>query len=632
MVESETFVSRRKKPAERRAPRKLFTAKGLVDVDTHKADASLQPTSVEEENDQPKSIFSTHRSSFLVEDSAEQDKLLHMTSCDDIADVRFIPNSVKALCEEDSSRESFPDNSLEDVLQMGCMDGLFFSSVIDKSRTAMMRLEQEGNNNNKTFASMLSPKLNSVSQGKERFIYYRDVVESSFPGRLDCQLPYQNITDQVAEAHLQSNIKGPLSEYVGPSEERDLSWIYKSNHPFPGKEKMLGTKWSLPPFQRRQVDFPTASVESPPSQIFIGEQPCFSDELIPVDDIPQPSTACNLTKYHPKPLALRPNYAFEKPMLSIDSDDSDATNDMSPEKRSSEKSESPKPSRSDQKKNQIFEFEERSCPSFDEADPSIDVLDNRKMRTKSDLDTPCLHLEEKKTSDPDSYSKASGSHNGTTNTTDRSIITGGSSMDVSVATDQAITSEKPKKANEDKVPDETFAEGLAADSDGKAAPVIESLGYQAGATSTYGRATKSISTTSSFDEECAVSSSMPQDENNSPLCTFSRGIRNFPEKKHEKLSSAHTVKTSKECSPSQLCVGPYIQSQVSSGAEIRRKPFELMVGTNLPNSPKQNGDDEFFSPKGTPPTKRNSSKAGDIRRFKFEDSFDESEFFDTAMT
>lgn len=624
MVESETFVSRRKKTTERRAPRKLFTARGLVESDLHVV--PLRPMNDEGEDhipdEKPRASTKKKQISFVCEDTAQLDRLLRVSSSD------------KSGSEEDFSNDSSQNNSLEDVLQMGCMDGLFFSGMIDKSRTAISKFEQQGKKNLKTFISLPVPNINLMSQGKDDSNVNRS-IDSSFPGRLDCQLPYQNITDQVTDTQHLSRTIGPfLNGYDRPNQKSANYWTFNHNQQFLERGMIRDGEWNLPSFNRRLVDAPVPSIESPPSQIFIGEQPCFSDELIPVDDLPPPTVTCNLTKYHPKPLTLRQNYAFGKPMLSIDSDESDPTSDLPTQQVTLENDERSHHLDSiTAKKTEMFAFDDSSYPSLDEADPSFDQPGSDNSRNVSDLATTSSFLPENKKSDIDAVVSTELDENILT-VTERSVTTGGSSLAVSAATDQAITSEEPKKATVTTSVEEVTRGELSSNAGFSNLPANEPLKSQGRTNTTQMKISPSVSTGSSSDDDGVMSNSVPQDENITPIYTGICAVKNnrgFCEKNYDHPQFAQRLKSYPVGSPIDYSTNSQSPSHVSSSADTRRKPFELMVGTNMPQSPNTNADDEFFSPKGPSPNKRNSSKAGDMRRFRFEDSFDESEFYDTTM-
>ena len=59
-----------------------------------------------------------------------------------------------------------------------------------------------------------------------------------------------------------------------------------------------------------------------------------------------------------------------------------------------------------------------------------------------------------------------------------------------------------------------------------------------------------------------------------------------------------------------------------------RKPFNLVVNTNVPISPR---NDEFYSPKHSATSKLASTQSQTQKQFGFEESFDDDEFFDAAM-
>lgn len=609
MVQSETFVSRRKKRAERRAPRKLFTARGLVGDETQDTDSlALSRHSKENDStllDEPKANMSMPQVGGLLNQEKMRRDHEIIARCDEKWDQSSHPPSYDSEFEE-SSRSSSLGNSLDDVMQMGCMDNLFFTSVMNKSRPSIFPLQND-KKSVEAFMTLPLPKLNFMKQDDGQSGQFRS-TQTNFPGRLDCHLPYQHIADQVAEAQLLTTIKG---QYFG-FDRRSNRTPHKVSFPLADHEKRTRhEEWNSnsAPINRRAIDFPILSLESPPSHIFIGEQPCLSEDLIPVDDVPPPGVQCNLTKYHPKPLTLRQNYAFGKPMLSVDSDESDPASEVSGKRSRPERNEWTGQSPLDEANMGTPHFDERSYPSFDETEPfSVSRGTNE---TKSESIIRCLNVEVEDRSDfATSYDEKNTAFT-------RSSVTGGSHAG-SAATDQAITSELPKR---------TSISFQAIESRGEA-ECEKQAPTQHATVNPLLSGKKSGSMASSMDDD-NVSSTFIQDENNSPphMSLDAKVTSYGMAKSHDQSSLAHCQKSFTMGSHARgLQSPPY---QVPSITESRRKPLDLMVAANLPYSPSAYVDEEFFSPKANSPKNRNTAMTTDARRFRFEDSFDESEFFDT---
>ena len=130
------FVSRRKTPTGRRGPRKLFTARGLVDQTTQIIE-TRQFGSQQQGAPQVKTV--THRqgegkpsSSLMEVEPAATHGVVRFGNPEDNDVISCSSSSATTganRCDEEQlSRDFSALKDLEDVLPVSCMDGLFFST------------------------------------------------------------------------------------------------------------------------------------------------------------------------------------------------------------------------------------------------------------------------------------------------------------------------------------------------------------------------------------------------------------------------------------------------------------------------------------------------------------------------
>jgi len=641
MVESETFVSHRRRHGGRKTPRKLFTAKGLFDgghernngasdeyvqgagetKDEHivppgkstKGDTKASLPSFCPPNAKPKSHLAekTHKwkykslpSNFHIDDSTRDDA-------------------------DSSSLEISEGNGLEEVLQMGCMDNLFFSAPIGRKDT---KGKQRTNSRTKAHLPLPRIKINHQLCHVGKAAYMGGTrLKSSLTNSFDCKLPYQGGSyGQLMGDHSHSSSEGCVS--IGDVGSRtDFMGPDRPEFRPPKIEETKHESRHKPAVDLLPLDYSSMSFEAPVSQIFIGEEPCFSDDLVPVDDLPPPGVECNLTKYHPKPSTGRLHYAFGRPMLSMDSEESDVSEKGITHKDPNQSARRQPSLMKTECKSPVFQNQkdfknENHWSSFDEAGPSFDNQEIKKTGTAQNINSP------------NAIRSSAASHDMTLLPEFANTSTSNSSAS-SAATDEAISDEKALKQKAHAPSSEVFPEEKRGTSPGlHEPPNLEPLIHEANENAAPPNIGESGSTMNAISEEDENSFDPVQDENDSPVRTFSLlGL------KHSGVES----RMSDPCRPSSprrtlasmgsssfRSSSPHPPSHGSSAkAEVRRKPFDLMVGTNFPMSPNTALDDEeFFSPRATTPKKRNSSRGGHGHRFVFHDSFDEAEeFFDSAM-
>lgn len=620
MVESETFVSRRKTTVGRRGQRKLFTARGLVEQEAKNGHHVEILT--------PERGQTVESTSFVLKEAKPSPRVVRATSSRDEA-ISFCssdPSPAGGGNEDESSSShtisAGDDGGLEDVLQMGCMDGLFFSTNRVEARTKK----------NEFTVKFPVPRMNFI--GRQNMELTMDACrglnvtsqnfDRSFPKHFGCRLPYRNIGGQVSDRNVMSN-------FVLPGENRrDSHRAYRAAAPT-RNEKNKSEKGKQSTLMQYPMDPPQMSIEAPPSQIYIGEQPCFSEDLIPVDDLPPP---CNLTKYHPKPLTLRPNFAFGKPMLSIDSDESEHETQLSEENE---------PGPSDQRQEKLSaqaSFDHNTGPngSHEATGPSFDNQEPETKLPSFDDDGPSFDKHENnKTYGSFAPAASEASTSGKITMDSGFGIETNSSAAVSVASDEAISSEKPKAISHTGPRIAHPVKPATAPTAPDTGKRLETLGCPTYTNTTAIRSRQllpmpSASLYSQTDDD--ESSMALQDENNSPPESPPQRVdhrKGFLEKNRGNQPSMIRMALGTVDLPPHSLGATHSSSLVAaSTTEFRRRPFDLRVGTNFPLSP--TGNEEFFSPRTTTPKKRNSSRGGEARRFGFEnDSFDEAEFFDTAM-
>jgi hypothetical protein len=384
-------------------------------------------------------------------------------------------------------------------------------------------------------------------------------------------------------------------------------------------------------FSPQAIHHPHLELDAPPSHIFIGEQPCFSEDLIPVDDLPAPESSINLTKYHPKPLIRRPDHAFDKPMFSNDSDDSDQGSDVSDENQIAGKISSiPRLNMPTRRTKQIsgqptmtlspMTKGRKDDPNFDREDNGMSI--DKPPQTKADVSAksrsevdPGPHFRK------DTQVVSSSVRNVTSASS--SMVThesvGESSTDESAASDKAITSEEPKPKH--------------------AVPL-----YSGNTASALNKEVKSPY----LDDE-SIELLVPQDENGGPAATprlRPDHLKKIDQNNQGIMTSTHVLNSRQI--PSTKLRSSTPPNAVLHGSPRHRKPFNLMVGTNV-QAISQEGDDEFTSPKSSiqqPFTSMNKSPREVTRargmpvsargalvtsRFGHYESFDEAEFFDSTM-
>lgn len=614
MVESETFVSHRRKPAGRRAPRKLFTAKGLVggDEGTRDGDASKQSFSEDRKNNESSTVDTCP-----LDKSSDFTRIENFNYSHDYDDSSNLQSHYNGDVDNSSFHEGSISNDLEEVLQMGCMDGFFFSAPI-RNRTT------KHDSRCKEVLRLPSIKVNPTTFPRHRnSAYFGNIkVESPFPRGLNCHLPYHS--NYVMDDHVSTNF---FDRHLSVSDDKGNAgyhgpFIFSKN-----TEPRVRDEGSLPGSNQISLSFSSMSIEAPPSQIYIGLEPQFSEDLIPVDDLPPPGIKCNLTKYHPRPLSGRLNFAFGKPMLSIDSEESDAS-EQGHFRTNDQDFRHPQLTQQDQKgqahvtKGMLgtSKLDDTCiiCPSFDDAGPSFD---NNETTTATIVNKDANHTGRNEvvaieTFDAHQLPRAS------CNSAD------------SVATDNAISNEKPaKKKVHASTNDPSHAQGTSCALQSENPTALEQLVRFSSATTESVQQRESNSAHSATSGDDVDSCSTVQDENNTPARTPSTCC---PKQiiTTDKMSENCLPLTPRNAlalvpSPTYRLNSPHLISNART--EIKRKSIGLMIGTNSPASPRAHDDDEFFSPKATTPMQRNNLRGGQVHRFAFDDSFDDAEFFDTYM-
>jgi hypothetical protein len=657
MVESETFVSRRRHQMGRR-PRKLFTARGLVKEDGvgQEQQTSLPSARVPVKNTvrQPfpqKNNNSPHMVIIAKDDKRSSDapEQGHGTAnVIDSAPHTDVSNSGSTGNDGASSR--FSDDSLENVLQMGCMDGLFFSGAVDKSRNRVLAFEPHRHKDEPHGLPM--PQLqNFMARQSPTTFDVSHKAHSSHPNGFACQmLPYQTFRDQISEDKI---FRGNLLMYQpgNPVRQFDMSM----------RNELVSSHFAQHPFDSQPLD-----LSAPPSHIFIGEQPCFSEDLIPVDDMSPAESSINLTKYHPKPLVHRPDHAFDKPMFSVDSEDDDSDHSaVDSEKRTPIRSASPaiykkvmptvgaKAVLAPKMKSTIV-MEDEIGPSFDNDDgicidkPPID--DYECPSFERDMPVIAHHKFEEghraeKTTDVLPFPAERVVKSVTSIEALESV--GGSSLEESAASDEAITSEKPKRVKSWRSLEESAATDKAISPETLKPKPNESW---------RSRDCDPLFTGKQRYDDPELDSEAAQDENGGPSEKLSRPSRvNRATQSNEQTAVAKINNDGPSekynnnhgqaiLPPPRPGSSAIIHESIHSGALRRRKPFDLMSGMNVQTAHHDDDDEWMLSPKprasqsvprkATP--NRGMSSTGRVgtptSRFGFEESFDETEFFDTTMT
>ena len=617
MVESQTFVSRRRHTVGRR-PRKLFTAKGLVkegEGDEQKPCVPPVELGIAYTNSQesPEDVTKCTQASFLAKQAPrpiEISKEGKGTRTDEY-------DSSHSSRTEKSSSHRF-ENQLEHALQMSCMDGLLFSGAVDKSRNRILAFEEANHKYTRNGIPMpqlqdLSDRLSPTPFDMSHIFPGRDMAHSK-PTGFTCQMPYQNFRDQISE---DNTVRGNVMTY-GPGDPR---------RQFDMRMQRELASSHYPP---QVFHHPHLELDAPPSHIFIGEQPCFSEDLIPVDDLPPPASNINLTKYHPKPLIRRPDHAFDKPMFSNDSDDSDQGSDVSVENKiAAKKSSSPRLNVPTRQTKQIAGQTKMALASLRkgrEDDPSFDREDDgmsidKPPQAKADISAkPRSEVDDGTHFRKDTRVISSPVHKVTSASssmvTDQSV--GENSTDESAASDKAITSEEPK-------------------------PKAKHVGPLYGGNKV---SAPSKEVTSPHLDDENIELLVPQDENGGPAATPRPRLRpdhleKIDQNKQDIMTSTHVL-NSRQIPSSKLSSSTHA---VLHGSPRHRKPFHLMVGTNV-QTISQEGDDEFTNPKGSiqqsftsmneSPRKVTRARGKPLSalgasRFGHDESFDEAEFFDSTM-
>jgi hypothetical protein len=612
MVESQTFVSRRRQTVGRR-PRKLFTARGLVkgEVDEQKTFVPPEELSVTNTNPQesPEDVAKYTHPSFVAKEDPRPSEISHVEKVTRTDEYGANPDSSsRDNSGTEASSSHIYENHLEHALQMSCMDSLLFSRATDKSRNRILAFEPGNRHDERNGLPNIFERLSPTQFDMSHILPGRDMVHSK-PTGFTCQMPYQNLRDQISEDNI---VHGNMLMYQPGNPRRQFAMTMRrepvSSH-----------------FSPQTLHLSHVELDVPPSQIYIGEQPCFSDDLIPVDDLPPPASNINLTKYHPKPLIRRPAYAFDRPMFSNDSGDSDQASDVSDENKvATKQSSSPRVNVPTTHTKQVSIQTTRASsdmasgykvgPSFDQEDDDLSI---DKPPREADVSTK-LHNEiddvaNLRNDTSPVREKASGS----SMATNQSV--GEISTDESAASDEAVTSEEPKPKQ------------------------VGSL--HSGSTAS---TTKKEVTFPGMDDE-NIELSVLQDENGGPPAQPHLRPDNLEkiDPIHKETIASPLVTLGSRPLPSSKLSSPMSPDVVPHGPSWRRKPFNLVVGTNVQTIAQ--GDDEFASPNSsiqrssTPMCKsprkvtRTRGKpsatrgAPGISRFAYEESFDEAEFFDSTM-
>jgi hypothetical protein len=309
-------------------------------------------------------------------------------------------------------------------------------------------------------------------------------------------------------------------------------------------------------------------------------------------------------------------------MFSIDSDDSSQGSEVSEEKNLGTKAATPrrkafatKPILSPSKKTTSYmRIEDDAGPSFDK-DEGISIEKPPIEQQKSPSFQRGLSVKPRDQFGESRPGKkvvqvvpSSESNVISISSMDAHGSVGGSSIEESAASDEAITSEMPKPNP------------------------VEAL-----ASRTTDSPTRKEDSSSSVEDQ-DFDSMAPQDENGGPS-------------EKGPVRSAHVEKVdqyTERCvsSPRARYNGQHVQSNrlgnsndlAQNEASRRRKPLNLMVATNVPVA-LYDDDGEYFSPKGSMPrsfvssprkTSRHRGKSSTPRNGP-DESFDEADFFDTAM-
>lgn len=628
MVESETFVSRRRHPQGRR-PRKLFTARGLVKDD--------DSTTIKEECEKKVGpVLGAMYNGFNAKCDAASPAVVpgacyaapkELRLQGSTGNSKIFSSSLAFSIEDreikDESLNDFTSNDLEKALQMSCMDGLLFSRAIDKNRDRNLAFQAEKDSNEisasampkvQKFIERLSPTQFDVTQ----FLPSRNNEHKSRSSGFACQMPYQNLRDQIAEDNI---FHGNPMMYRPWNQERQFN---------------LAMRDSAHSYALTDANNTTLGVDVPPSQIYVGDLPCLSEELIPVDDMPPVGSDINLTKLHPKPLVYRPDNVLNKAIFSVDSDDSDQDSCVSAESKKDKDSESPQTSKTftnlkiiptrppcvlssyiedsagpsfDHGEGIMVDQDENiECPSFERNTPlsfsaKATISTRQSCRRENELD------EDRKSGNAASLEAL----HKVVSTSSLDVLNshgGGMSVVVSIASDEAITFEKAKCV------------------------------------------------TPPFDDAYKQESSLsPKPSTREPISLFhDRFDSSYDSLPSQNENGGIAEDREEHDKKGEPCARKMIHEQqfnIHRGhSQSLRKPLNLMIGTKNVALTTSLTEDEFFSPRASPPSKPSScsTRIGSLRYhqrnpasvgtgvvqstpgFRFEEPFDEAEFFDSAMS
>eukprot|EP00934_Nitzschia_sp_Nitz4_P002935 Nitzschia sp. Nitz4//scaffold13_size275219//44947//46965//NITZ4_000847-RA/size275219-processed-gene-0.130-mRNA-1//-1//CDS//3329535933//2925//frame0 len=668
MVESETFVSRRKN-TEHRPRRKLFTARGL---DLSGEGPLQQPNKqIEEPAKQLPSPSQDHPTKQSTQLQKAQPQ---------------VPTPVESASKDDWSEATEHDYSNGDLSSYG--DGALSSKASWEEEDLFKEM---GYVMKSLFYPLQTP--------------YSHSMKGTNANRNDVSVPGMKLLEKLAptERSLEKTLSQLNCSGIRPLEQQLRTTINDDAHQLPFHPKTHahymqpdpnGYSFAYQPELQEPNEEAWWRLEEPPLTVYVGEQPCLSEELIPVDDLPVPGNTFDLTRFHPKPLAARPNYATTgKALLSMDSEDSETgptkpkethSNPLSPRDQNQGFAKNPRVSVAPETTPKRFmernHFDEESdCPSLDKIQSSAK---SPKVPVVPPV-TPRKQIEQRMQDDGfPSFDEAGPSFD--ENEADQGEIPMRSPTFKKVAS--PVVKPKTFFAEKAEVPtmrspavkkaaSPTTREFFAED-DGDipmlpavkkvASPMVQPathlMDIPTEITSTDSNQTESSSASIASDEAIAqeylrirknqgvpytpdfhdspnthvvanvsseYSMDAKHDENRRPwsgVSQASKSIRAFGSEEASMKDAVSTAATTSTASTGKIGNAPSVFLSVASTRDINRRSLDLKVKTSMPLSPKM---EEFYSPKtGATPTHQYAMGERRASQFAFDESFDESEFFE----